>query len=113
MATIVDNQNLTDDLVDGKIESSAITSDPTLLRIQTEVTNSSSEDYFLFQTYQVNDGNGYADLLDENNRQIKHKIKGNDIVSINLLNVNSANIKVILTPGGVHDGDLSVYSKEL
>jgi hypothetical protein len=107
MATIVDNQNLTDDLVDGKITSSDVT-DPDNVRVKFVVTNATSENYYFFATYFADD----APLTDNFDNVIKHKIKGNDTVSKNFLSINAATFHVELTPVDTHDGDITVTTVE-
>lgn len=72
MATIIDNKNLVTDLVDGKLTSTAVITDPTYLRITTVTTNATNSTDFAIQTYLVDDGNGDADLLDANDNKIEN-----------------------------------------
>ena len=93
MATIINNVSL----ASGAITSTAVTN-PNNVRVQTEISGAGSDE-FVFQTYLVNDGSDYVPLVDSNNKEISHKIAANDKVSINLIAVNSASLKVVLTPG--------------
>jgi len=109
MATIINNVSL----ATGEITSTAVTSDPSLLRIQTEITGA-VDDEFVIQSYLTNDGTNYCPLLaGDYVTEIKHKIIGNDSVSINLASINSASIKVKLTPGAAGNaGSATVNTKE-
>lgn len=110
MATIINNVSL----ASGAITSTAVTSDPKFLRIQTEITGA-GDDEFVIQSYLINDGIDDCPLLaGDNVTEVKHKIIGNDSVSVNFASINSASIKVKLTPGASGNaGSAIVTTKEL
>lgn len=93
MATIINNVSL----ASGAITSTAV-ANPNNVRIQTEITGAGDGE-FVIQSYVVNDGSADVPLIDSNDKEVIHKIVGNDKVSINLIAVNSASLKVVLTPG--------------
>lgn len=92
MATIINNVALTG----GAITSSAVTSNPSLLRIETAITGAGADE-FVMLTIKV--GASDLPLLDENYKPIQKKIKGNSSLSLNIAGINSDSIKVVLTPG--------------
>jgi len=107
MATIINNVSL----ADGAITSTAV-SNPNNVRIQTEITGAGAAE-FVIQTYLVNDGSADVPLLDENSKEIKTKILGSDKVSVNIAGINSASLKVKLTPGAAGNaGAATVTTKE-
>jgi microcompartment protein CcmK/EutM len=107
MATIIDNVSL----ADGEIISSAI-ANPNNVRIQTEISGAGAGEWVI-QSYLVNDGSADVHLLDENNARITHKIIGNKEVSVNIIVINSASLKVRLTPGAAgNTGAATVTTKE-
>ena len=106
MATIVDAKNLTTDLVSGVIESSEVAT-PNNVRIKFVVSNTTSESMYFLATYLVD-----AAPLRDKDHELQHRIVGNDTSSINLLAVNAAALVVVLTPVGVHDGDITVTTVE-
>lgn len=106
MATIINNVALTES------RTSTAVSNPNNVRIQTEITGAGAAQWAI-QSYLVNDGVTDVPLLDSNDKEITHKIIGNDKVSVNLLGVNSASLKVMLTPGtGGNSGSATVTTKE-
>jgi len=56
---------------------------------------------YFWATYLVD-----AAPLRDKGQELKHRIVGNNTVSINLLSVNAAALVVVLTPVGTHDGDI-------
>ena len=92
MATIINNVALTE------ARTSTAVSNPNNVRIQTEISGAEADEWAI-QSYLVNDGSADVPLIDSNDHEITHKIIGNDKVSVNLIGVNSASLKVKLTPG--------------
>ena len=93
MATIIDGVALTEALT-----STAVTTNPSYLRIQTEISDAEADEYVI-QSYLVNDGITDVPLLNADNVPIQHKLNGNKKVSFLFQKINSVSIKVVLTPG--------------
>lgn len=107
MATIIDGVALTEALT-----STAITTNPDNLRIQTEIADAEVGEYVI-QSYLVNDGVTDVPLLNSDNVSVRHKIAANGKLSIYFPKINSASIKVKLTPGpNGHSGSATVTTIE-
>lgn len=108
MATIIPGVSLGS----GVITSSAIISDPSQVRIHFDTTGATEGDYSIV-TYLVNDGAADAPLTDENDCIVENKITENNPMSKNLIAVNSASIKVVVTPKSGSTGTLTATTKEI
>jgi hypothetical protein len=104
MATIIDNVSL----ASGAITSSEITTNPDMLRIKTVITDAEADEYVVLSLL-VDDVLMLSDKL----LPFEKKIFENASLSLNFASINSASIKVVLTPGAAgHSGAATVTTTE-
>jgi hypothetical protein len=104
MATIIDNVSL----ASGAITSDAVTSNPDMLRIKTVISGAEADEYVVLSVL-VDD----VPMLNDKLLPFEKKIFENASLSLNFASINSASIKVVLTPGAAgHSGTATVTTYE-